>query len=197
MRRKIDSAAAWAGPLTALLLAAASAAQAARYAVEPASSSVKFRVRHLLVNRVHGEFKRFSGEFEHEPGRPASWTAKVSIEAASIDTGIAKRDKHLRSEDFLFVSSHPAITFVSSKAEPREDGRFTLSGTVTIRGVERPATLEVEPMPTEGRAPRFRATAVVDRFAFGVGHNESYKTGSAAIGKEVRITIEVEGRPVP
>lgn len=176
--------------LAATILAAN--ACAAAFTVDPAASTVQFRVRHLLVNRVHGEFKRLRGRFDYEPGNPASWRADVEIDAASIDTGIEKRDRHLRSEDFLHVSSHPAIRFVSTDAEPTVDGAFQLKGKLTIRGVTRPVVLEVEPLPApEGRV-RFKAEASVDRTHFGVGHNDRYKTGAAAIGREVTIVLEVE-----
>src|SRR5512135_644304 len=107
-------------------------------------SSINFHARHLMVSKVHGRFTKWDGLLELDPEDPTRSRIEVTIDAASIDTQEAKRDAHLRSADFLDVENFPTLTFKATKITKKGDDRFELVGDLTIRGVTRPVTLDVE-----------------------------------------------------
>src|SRR5215471_7659644 len=111
---------------------------------DPVHSSINFWVRHLMVSKVHGRFEKWSATFEFDEQNPANSRVSVQIDAASIDTKEPQRDGHLKSPDFLEVEKYPNITFQSSKIKALGDQRFQVEGDLTIHGVTRPVTLDVE-----------------------------------------------------
>ena len=90
-------------------IALASPARAMEFTLDRAHSSIEFKVSHLAISKVRGEFKDFEATFTYEPGRPEAWSAEATIDAASIDTGNEQRDEHLRSADFFAADDHPEI----------------------------------------------------------------------------------------
>lgn len=180
-----------------LLLSLSQAAQAAVYKVDPDHSSVTFKIRHLLSN-VTGHFKVFEGMIEYEAGKPETWKTSGSIDAASIDTNVPERDKHLRSADFFEVEKFPKIEFKSTAVENAADATAKLTGLLTIHGVEKPVTLDVE-IHGVGKDPwgnvlaAFTATTKINRKDFGLSWNQALETGQLLVGEEVVITIEAEG----
>lgn len=174
-------------------------AQSSPWKIDTTHSGIHFSVRHLMVSRVRGTFGRWQGALRlgDGDGDLARAGVRVDIDAASIDTREPKRDEHLRSPDFLDVAAHPSITFESREVEVVADDQLRLRGDLSIRGVTRPVTLEVEHGgrardPWGGERIGFSATATVDRRDFGLTWNMALEAGGVIVGEKVTITIEIE-----
>ena len=163
--------------------------------IDPVHSEVSFVVRHMVVSKVRGRFDRFEGTIV-TAADPLQSTAEVTVDASSINTGQEQRDGHVRSADFLDVDGHPSLTFRSTAVRPA--GRhFELDGDLTIRGVTKPVTLEVEangftPDPFGGTRTGFSATAEIDRQDFGVSYNGPIPGADGALVLSDRIVIHIE-----
>ena len=182
--------------LAALTLAAAPAA-AETYAIDPAHSTVSFRIRHLFT-QVHGVFRDFSGTIQYAPGAPDQWKAEATIQATSIDTRVEKRDTHLRSHDFFDVEQYPAITFTSTEVTDATAAGGKLHGVLSLHGVERPIVLDLAihgagKDPWGNQRAGFTATTTLNRKDFGIIWNEALETGELLLGDEVVITLDIEG----
>ena len=160
-------------------------------------SHVGFSVRHLMISKVNGHFKVWSGTLEtDEPSHTAS-SVEVEIDATSIDTQDPKRDEHLRSADFLDTANFPKITFKSSKVTKVEDDRFNVAGTLTIRGVSQEVVLDTEfagrqKDPWGGERAGFSAKTSINRHEFGLAFNMPLEGGGVLVGEKVSITLEIE-----
>ena len=170
---------------------------AATYKIDPEHSAVEFKIRHLFSN-VKGSFNDFQGTIDYEPGKPETWKAEATIQAASIDTNVAPRDKHLKSKDFFDTDQFPAITFKSTGVTDATEDSAKLNGTLTLHGVEKPVVLDIK-IHGAGKDPwgntraGFTGTTKVNRKDFGLNWNEALETGQVLVGEEVEITLEVEG----
>lgn len=179
------------------LLFSASSSYADVYKIDKEHTSIGFKVRHL-VTWLAGTFNEYEGRFIFDPADPSVWNAEATISAASIDTGNEKRDEHLRSADFFNVEVNPTMTFKSTGFTDATENGAKMQGDLTINGVTRPVTLDVEIHGT-GKDPwgneRFGATAAttINRKDFNLGWNKTLETGQFLVGEEVRITIELEG----
>ncbi|GMU67142.1 MAG: polyisoprenoid-binding protein [Acidobacteriota bacterium] len=165
--------------------------------IDSAHSGIHFSVRHLVIAKVRGQFGRWNGTLTVPDGDFTKATAEVTIDATSIDTGVADRDAHLRSADFFDVENHPEITFRSRRLEKRTGDRFALVGDLTIRGTTREVTLDVESAgqtqdPWGNQRAAFSAKTSVDRKSFGLTWNQALETGGVMVGDRVEIEIEVE-----
>jgi polyisoprenoid-binding protein YceI len=174
----------------------ATAAATRTFAIDRAHSEAAFTVRHLLT-RVRGRFIEFDGAIDFDPADPATGSAHVTIQAASVDTNEPARDAHLRSADFFDVDEHPTLTFVSQRVRVREDRRLDVEGDLTIRGVTRPVTLDVSYLglakdPWGVERAGFEATATINRKDFGLAWNAALETGGFLVGDEVRIDLSVQ-----
>jgi polyisoprenoid-binding protein YceI len=175
-------------------------AQTTVWQIDPAHTAVEFAVKHMMFTTVRGRFKDVKGTIEVDEQNPDRSRVEVEIAAASIDTGVADRDAHLRSADFLDVENHPAITFRSKRAEgamKREGDKFTIAGELTIRGTAMDVTLESQYEgtgvdPWGGTRAGARATAAIDRRDWGLKWNQALETGGILVANEVRIEIEVQ-----
>lgn len=169
--------------------------QPGTFTIDPTHTRVGFVARHLMVSKVRGSFTDVSGEIVVTEDPTAS-TASVTIQAASIDTGVADRDNHLCSGDFLDVEKFPQLTFRSTGLEVTEDG-FQLRGELTIKDVTREVTLDAE-FEGVARSPwgqeviGFTATTEIDREDFGITWNQALETGGVLVGKKVKVEIELE-----
>jgi polyisoprenoid-binding protein YceI len=169
--------------------------EAGVYEIDPAHSVVEFVVRHMGLAKVRGRFNEFSGTITIAE-RIEESHAEVTIDAASIDTRNADRDAHLRSADFLDAENHPTIDFRST-AVRREGADWMVDGDLTVRGITRPITLEVE---FEGGAKdpwgntriAFSAETEVDREDWGLTWNQALEAGGWLVGRRVRIEVSVE-----
>ena len=168
--------------------------------IDPTHSSVELAVKHMMFTTVRGRFKDVQGTIELDEQNPASSTVNVEISAASLDTGVADRDGHLRSADFLDVENHPTLTFRSKRVEggfANEGDTFRVTGDLTIRGVTKEVTLEgtfegTGKDPWGGTRAGARATARIDRRDWGLGWNQALETGGILVANDVRIEIEVQ-----
>lgn len=165
--------------------------------IDSAHSGIHFAVRHLVIAKVRGQFSRWTGALEAPDGDLDRAVARVTIDASSIDTGVADRDAHLRSADFLDVETHPEITFESRRVEPAGDARLRLVGDLTLRGVTREVTLEVESAgiakdPWGNVRAGFTARTAIDRKDFGLTWNQALETGGVVVADRVEIEVEVE-----
>jgi polyisoprenoid-binding protein YceI len=165
---------------------------------EGGNSEIAFSVKHMMISRVRGSFREFSGEVVVAE-RPEDSTARVSIVASTIDTGLAFRDRDLRSADFLDVEHHPDLEFVSTALVANgEDWRLT--GDLTIAGRTRPVTLDVEfqgaAVDPWGHAKVvFSAATEIVREDWGLTYNKAIEGGGVLIGSRIKIEIEVQAKP--
>jgi polyisoprenoid-binding protein YceI len=182
----------------ALVLAANGLAQTVRWEIDPAHSNASFTVRHMMVSNVRGEFTKLAGGVDVVGDDPTTAKVAVTIDAASINTREPKRDAHLRSAEFFNVEKYPAITFSSKKVERAGEGRLKLVGDLTMHGVTKEVTLDVEDLTPEVKDPGgnlrvgAHATARINRKDFGLLWNKVLEAGGVLVGDEVTITIEVE-----
>ena len=171
---------------------------AADWRIDPAHTTVSFKVRHLGVTWVQGEFQKVSGTVRYDRKNPGAAAADIVIDAASINTRNARRDNHLRTDDFLLVEKHPAITFRSRAVRNAGAEGLDLIGDLTIRGVTKEVVLKVADISGEVRTGRgtvkmgASATTRINRKDFGVKYNRLLEAGGLVVGDEVRITIDVE-----
>jgi polyisoprenoid-binding protein YceI len=168
--------------------------------VDPAHSRLGFVARHLMVTKVRGSFGVFGGTIVVGDA-PEDSTVEVRVDAASIDTGSKDRDTHLRSGDFLDVETFPELTFVSTKVEHAGGTGLRLEGTLTIRDVTRPVSLEAEfdgltGDPWGGQRVAFTATTEIDREDWGMTWNVALETGGLLVSKKVQIEIDVQAKYV-
>jgi polyisoprenoid-binding protein YceI len=191
--------------LLSVVLAASfapSRAAATSYKVDDAHTSVTFSVRHLFTN-VEGRFKTFEGQIDFDPAAPEKTTVKGTIDAASIDTNVQKRDDHLRSPDFFDVAKHPKIEFVSTGVSDVDKTKNTgkIQGNLTMHGVTKPVVLDAQFLgaatdPWGNKKAGFTASTVVNRKDFGLGWNQALESGGVLVGEEVTIRLNVEGNVV-
>lgn len=183
----------------AVALLAPTSASAASYKVDADHTTVAFQVRHLFTN-VQGRFDRFEGTIEFDPAKPEATKVEGTIDAASINTNVEQRDKHLRSDDFFDVEKFPKISFVSTGTAAIDASKKSgkLQGKLTIRGVEKPVTLDVTYLgagkdPWGNQRAGFSAHTTIDRKDFGLAWNETLESGGLLVGDEVKISIDAEG----
>lgn len=170
------------------------------WTIDPAHSSVEFAVKHMMFTTVRGRFKNVKGTIEVDEQNPDRSVVNVEIGAASIDTGAADRDGHLRSADFLDVENHPTLTFRSKRVEgavKKEGDQFKVIGDLTIRGTTMEVTLDAVyegtgKDPWGGTRAGARATTTIDRRDWGLKWNQALETGGILVANELRIEIEVQ-----
>ena len=175
----------------AALLASAAATEAADYRIDAGHSFVQFKISHIGVSWTIGTFDTLSGSFTYDPDSgPEGQSISVEIDTASVDSGHAERDKHLRSADFLNVDEFPTATFVSTGYEG--DGESgTMTGDLTLHGVTREIAIAVKKVgegkdPWGGYRAGFEGTVSLTRKDFGMGYN----LGPAAESMELFLFIE-------
>lgn len=157
-----------------------------------AHAFIHFKIKHLGYSWLLGRFNTFSGEFSYDEKNPSAAKVVVNIDPASIDSNHAERDKHLRSEDFLHVSKYPEAKFVSTAFKETGDGKAELKGKLTLHGVTRPITIDVEhighgPDPWGGYRRGFAGTTTLLLKDFGI----DYDLGPAS--REVELFLSIEG----
>lgn len=169
--------------------------EAGVWTFDPAHTSITFSVKHLMAAKVRGSFKSFSGTLSQGEDTEST-SATVSIDAASIDTGVEDRDSHLRSADFLDADNFPQITFqtTSISGSGRE---FEVVGDLTIKTATRPVTLTMSYAgiandPWGNAKAIFSGRTSIDREAFGLTWNQALEAGGWLVGKTVDIEVEVQ-----
>jgi polyisoprenoid-binding protein YceI len=168
-----------------------------KWQIDPMHSAAHFSVRHMMISNVHGEFK-LQGSVQIDPKEFNHSKVEAVIDASTIDTREAARDKHLRSADFFDVEKFPKLTFVSTHIVGSAEGGFTLQGNLTIHGITRAVTFDVEPLSPETKDPYgtlrigTSARTRIDRKDFGLHWNAALETGGVVVGNQVNITLEIE-----
>ena len=176
------------------LTATAAQAEPARYELDPEHVAVAFLVDHIGFARTLGKFLEVEGSFVFDETVPALSDLQVEIAAESVFTAHERRDNHVRSNDFLAVDDHPAITFVMTEAEPTGERTGLVTGDLTVRGVTRPVTLDVTwnksgPYPfNDNYVTGISARTTIQRSDFGM----TYAVENGLVGDEVEILIEAE-----
>ncbi|AKU95700.1 hypothetical protein AKJ09_02364 [Labilithrix luteola] len=166
--------------------------------IDTAHTGIHFSVRHMVVSKVRGRFEKYSGTFRLDDGDITRSFVDVTIDASSIDTGVADRDTHLRSPDFFDVEKFPELRFRSKRIERVDDTRHRVIGDLTIRDVTREVSLDVE-YGGHGKDPwgnervGFVAKTSIDRKDFGLTWNQMLETGGILVGDRVDIDLDVQG----
>jgi polyisoprenoid-binding protein YceI len=164
------------------------------WAIDPVHSSIGFSVRHLVVSKVRGNFRNFSGAVVvAEDGTPTV-TAEIAVD--SIDSGNEQRDAHLKAADFFDAEKYPTATFVSTGVVSSGDD-YVLAGDFTLKGVTKPIELKLEfsgvnPGMGHGEVAGFEASVVLNRKDFGIDIDMPLETGGAVVGDKVTITLDIE-----
>ena len=170
----------------------------ATYQLDSQHTGAHFKVRHMMISNVKGEFSRITGSVEFDPSNPSTARVEATIESASVNTREPQRDSHLKSHDFLDVGRYPKITFLSRKIVSTGEDSYEIVGDLTIRGVTREVTLQVESLTPEIKDPDgllrrgASATTRIERKDFGLTWNAVLESGGFVVGDEVDITIDVE-----
>ena len=168
----------------------------AQWIIDPAHSEVKFKVRHLVISTVTGQFNAVRGTVR--AAEPDFSDARIQFEAdvESIDTNNAQRDAHLKSPDFFDAATYPTISFISTSITPEADGAFELKGDMTIRGTRRSVVLAVTYNGTakgfDGDVAAFEIAGTLNRQDFGLRWNAMTETGGVVVSDEVKLDIVVE-----
>jgi polyisoprenoid-binding protein YceI len=178
--------------LAAMLAAPSAFAATTTWNLDPFHSNAQFVARHLGISNVQGEFTKISGTVMLDDTDITKSTVDVTIDATSVDTRVSRRDDDLKSEGFLNAAQYPTITFKSTKIEKAGEGKLKVTGDLTIKGVTKPVTLEVDgPTPAitamGGQRRGFSATTTINRNDFGVS-----KDPAPMIGNDLMIQIDCE-----
>src|SRR3954469_11250208 len=162
----------------------------ATWNIDLSHSAIHFSVRHMVVSKTRGAFKKFAGQIQFDPADLSKGSVNVEIEPASVDTGDKDRDGHLRSPEFFDVEKFPKATFKSTRIAEKGEGKLSITGDLTVRGVTRPVTLEASyegtgKDPWGGERAGFSATATINRTDFGVSFNKTLDQGGLLVGEKV------------
>jgi polyisoprenoid-binding protein YceI len=176
---------------------AASTPTTGTWTIDPAHSMVEFVARHMMISKVKGRFTDLSGTIEVGSSE-ADHRVEVSIDVASVDTGDAKRDEHLRSDDFFSADDHKQMTFRSTGVQAKGD-RWLLSGELTIRGTTRPVEVEFEytgsgTNPYGVEVAGFEGRTRINRKDFGLEWNVALEAGGVLVGDMVDINLDIQAQ---
>lgn len=167
------------------------------WTIDFAHSHIQFSARHMMISKVRGEFERFSGSVNFDEVNPQNTTVDITVDLDSINTRESQRDTHLRSADFFDIENYPTMTFKSKRVERIDDNSGKLVGDLTIRGVTREVTLDVEyaglaTSPWGTTNAGFSASTTINRKDWGLNWNVALETGGWLVGEKVNIDIELE-----
>jgi len=184
--------------LALVLFAAPAFAGTSTWEIDTAHTNAQFAVKHLMVSTVRGTMGPVTGTVTIDDADLGKSTATATVDATGVDTRNEKRDEHLRAADFFDVAKYPSMSFTSTKVEKVADGKFTVTGDLTLRGVTKPVVLEVEGSPTPITDPFGKtriggvATTRINRKDFGLNWSKSLDGGGLVVSDEVDITIDIE-----
>jgi polyisoprenoid-binding protein YceI len=166
--------------------------------IDPAHSHAEFKVRHMMISNVKGTFSGLTGALTLDETDPAGSSVTASIPVSTLSTGDAQRDGHLKSPEFFDADKFPALTFKSLTVDRVEGGQYTVSGELTIHGVTKTVSFDVDGPTPPGKDPwgntriGISATAKINRMDFGLTWNSPLETGGVLVGEEVHLTLEVQ-----
>jgi polyisoprenoid-binding protein YceI len=164
---------------------------AAPYTVDVSHSSVGFKVKHMMISTVSGNFSGFSGSYDLEKGKLKSLSG--TVKTITIDTGIAKRDDHLRSADFFDAAIYPEMTFVMTSQEGKK-----VMGNLTLHGITKPVRMDIDMGgevidPNGNKRSGFVLSGKINRKDFGLNWSKALESGGVVVSDEVKLIIEIEG----
>jgi polyisoprenoid-binding protein YceI len=176
-------------------------AEVEAWRLDPVHSNVGFKVQHFMVSWVRGQFMEPQATIWVDRADLSTLKMEVIIKTASVNTGVQRRDDHLRNADFFDSENHPEMKFVSKRSMKQPDGSVKVVGDLTLRGKTHEVTMDVtglNKVVDPGSGPRMGATAraVIQRSKWGVSFVEQIPGGGVTIGDDVLIEIEAELRPV-
>ncbi|WP_257181347.1 YceI family protein [Corynebacterium cystitidis] len=158
-------------------------------------SSIGFSARHAMVTKIRGRFNEYESVIVVDEANPENNKATATIKVDSIDTGNADRDKHVKDGDFFAVDQYPEITFTSTKFKLDDNGEGTVEGDLTIRGITKPVTLDVEVFGVEVDAfgvtrAGFEASTKINRKDFGIDFHAPLNSGGVMISEQIALQID-------
>lgn len=174
----------------------------ATWNLDSAHTFASFSARHMMVTTVRGKLGTITGQIEFDPANPTAAKVEATIDTAGVSSGVADRDNHLRSADFLDVENYPTITFKSTRVEVTGENTGKLHGDLTIRGVTRPVVIDIEylgqtPSPFGDTRAGFVGTTRINREDWGLTWNMAIEAGGVLVSKEVKIELDVQAILVP
>ena len=170
----------------------------AHYIIDTTHSAAQFKVRHMMIANVKGEFSKVSGTVSFDPADPTAATVEATLDVSTINTRDPQRDQHLKSEEFFNAEKHPQITFKSKKVTGSTENSYDLTGDLTIRGVTKEVTLKVKDFTEEIKDPAGQmrrgasAKTHINRRDFGMLFNVALEAGGFLVGEDVDINLDVE-----
>lgn len=169
----------------------------ATWVLDPAHSEVLFKVKHMMITNVKGEFRQFDATLEMDEANLSTASVHVIIDAASVFTNNEDRDNHLKSGDFFDAENHKELTFKGSSLQKKDDNEYILKGILTIRGVSKEVTLDVEfggvnKDPWGNQKAGFSLNGKFNRKDWGLNWNAALEAGGVLVSDEVRISAEVQ-----
>jgi len=168
------------------------------WSIDPAHSAVHFKVRHMAIAWVRGDFRILKGTANWNADNISETRIDVDIDSSSVNSSDAQRDQHLRTADFFDVERFPTIHFQSAGVVRASDGNVVVTGDLTIRGATRPLELRVTEISAATKDPwgnmriAASATAKISRKDFGLTWNKALEAGGVLVGDEVVIDLDVE-----
>lgn len=179
-----------------LLVASASAFGQQKWTVDPSHSGVRFTVMHIMVSEVEGRFTKFNGTINAPWPDFANAKINFTVDVNSINTDDDIRNEHLKSDDFFNAGKYPNMTFTSTSFRKVKGNRYALEGNLTIRDVTKKVKFDVtylgKAKSQRGTVAGFKATAVIDRLAYGLKWNTLTEAGGTIVGKNVTIILNLE-----
>ena len=168
------------------------------YVIDNIHSRIGFTVKHMMINKVYGQFNTYTGTFEYDTNNLETSKADIKIDVSSINTGIEKRDTHLKSEDFFDVKKYPEISFELSKVEKVSENKFKVTGKMTMHGSTNTISLDVEGgdiiKDSWGNIRTgFSLTGTISRKEFGLTYNSLLETGGMVVADDIHLQIDIEG----
>ncbi len=166
------------------------------YSIDPNHSRIGFVARHAMVTRVRGSFREFDGCGYFDADDPSRSTLELTIKAASIDTGNADRDGHLRSNDFFDMERYPEITFASTEVKRVDETTYRVTGDLAIKGVTNAVVVDFEFSgaavdPYENQRVGFEGSTTISRKDWGVNWNAALDAGGVLVGDKVTLELDV------
>ncbi len=190
--------ASWTAAVALAVSAAAMGAQTKDWKIDAAHSEADFSIKHMAISTVHGTFRGVSGVIKYDPSDVVKSGVEASIDVASVDTGVAQRDTHLKSPDFFDVAKFPTMTFKSTSVTKAGD-HYDVTGDLTLHGVTKKVVLKLdepgkEETGMDGKSVHrgFTATTTINRKDFGLTWNGTLKSGDSVLGDDVKIELDVE-----
>ena len=166
--------------------------------LDPAHSSAEFKVKHMMISNVKGSLSGLSGTLLEDSADPTRSHVEASIDIATLSTGDAGRDTHLKSADFFDSEKFPTMTFTSTGVTKKGEQEYSVTGDLTLHGVTRPVTFAVEGPTAPGKDPwgntriGLSATTKINRKDFGLSWNSALETGGVLVGEDVQIVLDVQ-----